>query len=1352
MSDPAAPTKAPNSTSFGSLLNGNAGAAVNSQGQTINTLLAAIAAAAISFGVQVALFYLLRIRLKRIYRPKTYLVPDKERVSSPPKGLTPNIDFIRKCGLDAYFFLRYLRMLLKIFLPTALILLPILLPLNRYSGDGNQLGLDVLSISNVAPRYAATRLWAHLIMAIGVVIWVCYVIYKELRGYIRIRQAYLTSPQHRIRASATTVLVTGVPRKWLTEAALNGLYDVFPGGIRNIWINRNFDTLAAKVGAREAVVRDLESAETALIRKCKKAYMKTMAAQEKKTGIRDKKSKSERKQDLANADAQAQEMAQGDGVSAGDQQHAAHDVHELVQELEEAEGLREEHETEKPRTMNPLAVLERGVDAVGHGFGALGRGVENLGRDATRVVRDVNGHVIQRIDAANGTGFAADDDLFRQSTVSQTDVPTAPPQGFKPRFDPVATGKDKPLPTPDATRQSQDSPPDTPSSIAEARLDGIDEKAPPKVRTTRPSANFHVQEPSSHLPLHKLWQFWRNEDRALTFPSPQPHTAEEGDQFPLHSAGVRRATADLNANPDQRLTSSKWAESLGKLAFWKKDKRREEEPVDKYPPSYDETYADDNDTAEHAPLWSRFIEPKDRETIRERVTNKFWLPRLPFVGKKIDKIHWLRKELARLNVEIEQDQSRPEDFPLMNSAFIQFNHQVAAHMACQCLSHHIPQNMAPRVVEISPRDVVWDNMSIKWWERYLRTALVWAISVGLIILYAIPVSITSFIAKANQLAHTISWLAWIATLPGWLIAVIQGLVPPLLLTLILLLVPLIFGLMVRYQGVPTGKATEMGVQDFYFLFLFIQVFFVVTLSGGLTSFFTTLTSNPTGITAELAQDLPKAANYFFSYLFINALSNSAGALLQTVTLLMAFLWAPIVDSTPRQKWARETTLQNVAWGAFFPPFTNFAVIGLIYSVIAPFMLVFMLIIFSLFWIVYRYNVLYVYSFRNDTGGLLFPRAVNQLFTGLYVLELCLIGIFFLARDPNGNVSNLPHAIVMIVVLLATIAYQVLLNDAFQPLFRYLPITLEDEAVIRDEEYARAKGWVEAQEEEEQELARQDEAVDVQDRLEEQERREEEVERFAEDREKVEMAERRRSRQSSTIDTDVEAASVRQRSTTHSQPAATSPWHADRWRKPTLQTVKAPILRLRHLATDGHASDSNAGPLRSGAGPPGTPSYRHRTTTTHRTDPNPDIENQKASEALFSAFADELEDLNPAERDVLVDYAFLHAALRAKRPVVWIPRDELGVSDDEVRRTERMSRVPVGVGGGGGDNRGEDSRGGGGHGRGYGGEGKSAGGGKDGLGWRTNIWISNEGTALDGRGNVVFRRSPPDFDQTDLIDL
>lgn len=56
-------------------------------------------------------------------------------------------------------------------------------------------------------------------------------------------------------------------------------------------------------------------------------------------------------------------------------------------------------------------------------------------------------------------------------------------------------------------------------------------------------------------------------------------------------------------------------------------------------------------------------------------------------------------------------------------------------------------------------------------------------------------------------------------------------------------------------------------------------------------------------------------------------------------------------------------------------------------------MIFNIITFSLFWLVYRYNTLYVTKFRFDTGGLLYPTAINQLFTGLYLMELCLIGLF-----------------------------------------------------------------------------------------------------------------------------------------------------------------------------------------------------------------------------------------------------------------------------------------------------------------------------------------------------------------------
>ncbi len=52
--------------------------------------------------------------------------------------------------------------------------------------------------------------------------------------------------------------------------------------------------------------------------------------------------------------------------------------------------------------------------------------------------------------------------------------------------------------------------------------------------------------------------------------------------------------------------------------------------------------------------------------------------------------------------------------------------------------------------------------------------------------------------------------------------------------------------------------------------------------------------------------------------------------------------------------------------------------------------------------VIKNNILYVIRTGDvDSGGLWFPSAINQTFTGLYFMEVCLIGLFFLVRDVNA---------------------------------------------------------------------------------------------------------------------------------------------------------------------------------------------------------------------------------------------------------------------------------------------------------------------------------------------------------------
>ena len=318
---------------------------------------------------------------------------------------------------------------------------------------------------------------------------------------------------------------------------------------------------------------------------------------------------------------------------------------------------------------------------------------------------------------------------------------------------------------------------------------------------------------------------------------------------------------------------------------------------------------------------------------------------------------------------------------------------------------------------------------------------------------------------------------------------------------------------------------------------------------------------------------------------------------------------------------------------------------------------------------------------------------------MYVLEICLIGLFFIAEDASVEGSGLPQAIIMIVVLVLTVIFQWLLNDAFRPLFRYLPITLEDDAVIRDEEFARA------QHQKSQRLMSDNEyGEDVEAALDGQERLSAEEERMAIEEEQRRIREYKRSNNSVLSSGSSRNGDVIMKT----KPDTAS--SGDRWRQ--VKNLSQPMMELRHVGK--HQPQS------------GLDASGHVEHTATDLDPQKvavEPESQRAvGDVLYSGFSDELEDLTPEERDSLIRYSFQHSALRARKPVVWIPRDPLGISDDEIERCKKMSTVEQ-----------IDAE-------------------TEKRETKTNIWMSNEGTALDAKGRVVFRRSPPDFSNVDLIAL
>lgn len=742
---------------------------------------------------------------RRIYQPKTYLVQDRLRVEAVPADPLRWIrrifsiqdeELMLKCGLDGYFFIRFLRAILIIFVPLMVLFVPVLLPINYNKGKGNRFhpgsdgkraqwnvaGLDTLSWQNVDPA-RTNRYWAHCICAIIVVSWALFRMYREKINFIDVRQRFLTSPEHRLKASARTILVTNIPKEYRSKEALEALYDVFVDdddrSKLTVWVNRDYKTLKKLVSQRRGLCQALEKEELRILRLINQKYLKSGEVFNQEQDV---------------------DKAIRDSLVLGDEENV---------QVEQAQ---------------------------------------------------------QKIN-----------DAFEQD---------------------CSDGK----------------------------------------------------------------QLWRK----YLKPS----------------------------------TASQVSLVRGKNEIWK--------PTSLF---------------------------------------KFWVAG---EKKKAPKIAWLRSEIARLNTRIDAllvNLDNDELYRRQNSAFIQFDRQMAAHMACSLVSHNKAGRMSPRFLEVAPHEVIWPNMDVTSLGRLVRTCIALVLFAAMLLLWALPTTILGSLSQLSSLSYTVSWLSWLRDWPDWILGLISGpLVSILLALLIQLVVPALARKLAVLVGAPTRSKREVITQDFYFTFLFIELVLLTAVSSSVVKIVPQIIDNPVSVPTLLATNIPTSANYFFNYLIVQAIGFSGSILFQYLRILYITTIWPWFTQTPRQEAWLQTTIPHQMWGNVYSLFTNFAVIGFIFSVISPLMLIFVSVTFSFFWVAYRHNYYYVQRNKIDTHGLLFNNAISQLFAGIYVMEIALIGLFLLVRDVKNNVACKNQAIVMIVVLILTAAFHFVMDRHLRPLYEFLPVTVEDAAV------------------------------------------------------------------------------------------------------------------------------------------------------------------------------------------------------------------------------------------------------------------------------------------------------------------
>ncbi|KAK5074068.1 hypothetical protein LTR64_006790 [Lithohypha guttulata] len=415
------------------------------------------------------------------------------------------------------------------------------------------------------------------------------------------------------------------------------------------------------------------------------------------------------------------------------------------------------------------------------------------------------------------------------------------------------------------------------------------------------------------------------------------------------------------------------------------------------------------------------------------------------VGKKLDSIDHILSAVPDLTQKIDhlREKYTSDSTRHTGALFVEFKDQVEAYRAFQQIQHHDPLSLQPRFIGVSPSNVKWSSLALDPALRitYSHTAI--ALIIAITIFWSIPVGLVATITNIEYLANNFKWLSWINRLPDWLVGLISGYLPPTALSFLVSMVPYWFRDIAELSGEPTAQAAEEMTQRWFFVFQFLQVFLVTTLSSGAATIVRRVGEEPSKIPTFLANNLPKSANFYLTYFTLQGLSTSASLLIKYSDTFQYVFYKKLTN-TPRQRYEQETKMKGLFYGYQYPKFTNLAVIAIVYSCIAPLVLGFAAIGFTLFYAAYRYLMLYTNNVRLEMRGSCHTRALQQLLTGVYVSELCLIGLFG-ARGAKGPST------IMIIFFVLTILHHYTVNKYLSPLEERVPLDILQAAEARNHE-------------------------------------------------------------------------------------------------------------------------------------------------------------------------------------------------------------------------------------------------------------------------------------------------------------
>jgi hypothetical protein len=163
----------------------------------------------------------------------------------------------------------------------------------------------------------------------------------------------------------------------------------------------------------------------------------------------------------------------------------------------------------------------------------------------------------------------------------------------------------------------------------------------------------------------------------------------------------------------------------------------------------------DSESSDH--LVDRFVLQKKRPTWKQGF--------LGLLGKKMT-LESSPVYIREHNEQLDRLRQNPEQYDHTNTAFLRFSSQAEAHAFARLVSSTDKSlRLVDSSIEVVPEDVEWSNLAINPYQRKIRKIISWSLTIGLIIIWAIPVAFVGLVSNVDTLCTTAPFLAWICDLP-----------------------------------------------------------------------------------------------------------------------------------------------------------------------------------------------------------------------------------------------------------------------------------------------------------------------------------------------------------------------------------------------------------------------------------------------------------------------------------------------------------------------------------------------------------------------------------------------------------